>query len=168
MKDKKLIVSALTVSTAFFAALINFEGFQAKPYKDSVGIPTIGVGTTQYPNGQKVKITDKPISKATAIEYAKSHISKDEQRFKASLPNVKLSQTEYDVYLDFAYNFGLANWNKSSMKRELIKGNHISACKALLKYKYAGGKDCSTRANQCIGVWKRQQDRYNRCIGANQ
>ena len=31
-----------------------FEGFRAKPYKDSAGIPTIGYGTIRYPDGSAV------------------------------------------------------------------------------------------------------------------
>ena len=41
-----------------------FEGFRAKPYKDSAGIPTIGYGTIQYPDGKAVTMMtdfrDKP------------------------------------------------------------------------------------------------------------
>jgi len=164
----KVAAASLTVSAAFFTTLISHEGYRIKPYIDSVGVPTIGIGNTVYPDGRKVKITDKPITKQQAIEISKHHVSKDEAKFKASIPDVYLHQTEYDIYLDFAYNFGMANWSKSSMRRELVKGNHIAACKALLKYKYAGGRDCSVRKNNCWGVWKRQLERYNKCIEVNQ
>ncbi|MDX6038210.1 glycoside hydrolase family protein, partial [Acinetobacter baumannii] len=92
---------------------------------------------------------------------------KDEMAFRKSLPGVKLTQTEYDVYLDFVYNFGQSNWNQSSMKRELIKGNHIAACNALLKWKYVAKRDCSIRKNGCYGVWVRQLDRHQKCLSAN-
>lgn len=168
MKNKtKVLAACLTVSAGFFAALIQYEGFSSKPYRDSVGVPTVGIGTTQYPNGQRVKMTDAPVTKDEAVEYARAHLSKDERRFRDSLPNVALSQDEYDIYLDFMYNFGAANWQKSSMRRHLLAGNHKAACQSLLRWKYAGGKDCSIRKNGCYGVWKRQLDRHARCTAAN-
>ena len=48
--------------------ICEFEGFSAKPYKDSAGIPTIGYGFTYYPNGVKVRLTDKSISVAEGKE----------------------------------------------------------------------------------------------------
>ena len=35
------------------ALIKDFEKFRADPYLDSVGVPTIGYGTTQYPDGRK-------------------------------------------------------------------------------------------------------------------
>lgn len=48
-----------------------FEGFRAKPYYCSAGVPTIGYGTTIYPTGEKVKITDKAINGLIATEILK-------------------------------------------------------------------------------------------------
>ena len=41
-----------------------------------------------------------------ALKKAQAHISKEEQRFRASLPGVTLNQAEYDVYMDFVYQYG--------------------------------------------------------------
>ena len=164
----KLIIAGLTASAVFFANLIKYEGFSSRPYLDSGCIATIGIGSTQYENGERVKMTDKPITKERAIEIVKNHVKKDEQAFNKSLAGVKLSQAEYDVYLDFVYNYGQATFNKSSIRKELLKGNYKQACLNLLKYHYIGKKDCIPRNSGCYGVWKRQIDRYNACIGANQ
>lgn len=163
----KYAVGTLAASTAFFASLIGYEGYSSKPYLDSGKVATIGIGSTKYENGTSVKMTDKPITKERAIQISKSHISKDEMAFRKSLPGVKLTQTEYDVYLDFVYNFGQSNWNQSSMKSELIKGNHIAACNALLKWKFVAKRDCSIRSNGCYGVWTRQLDRHQKCLSGN-
>ncbi|OSI06793.1 Phage-related lysozyme (muraminidase) [Neisseria animaloris] len=169
MQNKtKIWVGGMAASAAFFAALIQHEGFRSKPYLDSVGVPTIGIGSTVYPDGRKVKLTDPAITKKQAIAYAKHHSGKDENKFRALLAGVKLSQAEYDVYLDFAYNFGIHTFAKSSMLRNLKYGDYKAACRSLLKYKFAGGRDCSVRKNNCIGVWNRQLDRYNKCMAANQ
>lgn len=160
----KFAVAALVASAAFFTSLISFEGYESKPYKDSGGVATIGIGSTVYEDGSKVKMTDKPITQARAVQIAKSHISKDEMTFRNSLPGVKLSQVEYDVYLDFVYNFGQANWRGSSMRRLLLQNKPRQACDALLKWKYVAGRDCSIRSNGCYGVWKRQLDRQRKCL----
>lgn len=165
MSKTKVWAVGLAAGAAFFTSLIGYEGYKSKPYLDSAKVATIGIGSTSYENGTKVKMTDKPISKERAIQIAKAHIAKDEVAFRKSLQGVKLTQTEYDVYLDFVYNYGQANWNGSSMLRNLKAGQYKQACASLLKYKYVAKRDCSVRSNGCYGVWTRQQDRYNKCIG---
>ena len=134
MSKTKISVLVLAASAAFFTSLIDYEGFKSKPYLDSGKVATIGIGSTTYENGTKVKMTDKPISKDRAIEISKAHVAKDEIVFRKSLQSVKLTQTEYDVYLDFTYNFGQANWNNSSMLRNLKSGKYVQACQSLLKF----------------------------------
>ncbi|WP_336930820.1 lysozyme [Acinetobacter tandoii] len=166
MSKTKYWVMGLAASAAFFSSLELHEGYSAKPYKDSGGVVTQGIGSTVKPNGQSIKMTDPPITRKTAIDWAKTHVAKDEVAFRKSLQGVKLSQVEYDVYLDFTYNFGPANWNQSSMLRNLKAGQYAQACKSLLKWKYVAKKDCSIRKNGCYGVWTRQVDRYEKCMGA--
>lgn len=89
----------------------------------------------------------------------------DEKRFVASLPGVKLHQEEFDVYMDFVGQFGIGNWRASSMRRDLLMGDYVGACNALLLYKYSAGYDCSTPGNKrCYGVWTRQLDRNRKCL----
>lgn len=162
----KISVVLLAASAAFFTSLIGYEGYSSNPYKDTGGVATIGIGSTQYENGTKVKMTDKPINQKRAVQIAQAHITKDEQVFRQSLQDVKLSQTEYDLYLDFMYNFGQANWRSSSMLRSLKAGQYVQACKSLLKWKYVAKRDCSIRSNNCYGVWTRQRGRYKKCMEA--
>lgn len=167
MQNKtKIYATLLAASAAFFGSLEIYEGFSAKPYKDSGGVVTQGIGSTVKPDGSKIKMTDKPIDRKTAQEWAKAHVSKDESAFRKSLTGVKLSQAEYDVYLDFTYNFGQSNWNSSSMLRNLKQGKYKAACDSLLKWKYVAKRDCSVRKNNCYGVWTRQLERHNKCMGA--
>ncbi|KXZ72119.1 lysozyme [Acinetobacter venetianus] len=163
----KISVVLLAASAAFFTSLIGYEGYSSKPYKDSVGVATIGIGSTQYENGQRVKMTDKPITKERAIEISKAHVSKDEVAFRNSIKNARLSQAEYDLYLDFVYNFGQANWNNSSMRTLLNQGRNREACDKLLLWRNAGGRDCRIRSNNCYGVYARQLDRYSKCVAVN-
>lgn len=166
MSKTKYAITILAASAAFFTSLEIHEGYSAKPYKDSGGVVTQGIGSTAKTDGTKIKMTDPPITRKTAQEWAKAHVAKDEVAFRKSLDGVKLSQVEYDTYLDFSYNFGAANWRSSSMLKNLKVGNYTQACKSLLKWKYVAKKDCSIRKNNCYGVWTRQVARYEKCMGA--
>lgn len=174
MSKIKYSVILLAASAAFFTSLEIHEGYSAKPYKDTGGVVTQGIGSTVKPDGTKITMADPAITRKTAQEWAKAHVFKDEVVFRNSLQGVKLSQVEYDTYLDFSYNFGQANWKQSSMLRNLKAGQHKQACNSLLKWKYVTkyvqkkkvSLDCSVRSNNCYGVWVRQVERHSKCIGA--
>ncbi len=166
-KSKFIVTMLAAISVGGIAYTQSKEGTVFVPYKDSVGVPTIGTGTTVYPNGQKVKMTDPKITQKQATEYLKFHIDKDAKIFNKTLLGVPLSQTEYDLYMDFTYQFGTGAWSSSSMLRNLKQGKYKQACDSLLKWKYAAKRDCSVRSNNCYGVWVRQVERHSKCMGAN-
>jgi len=76
-----------------------FEGLRLNAYLDSVGVPTIGWGTTMYPDGSKVKIGDTIIS-AQAEEY----LMEDVKRRSAAMGNLPVNQNQFDAIICFAYN----------------------------------------------------------------
>lgn len=167
-KKIKVAIGLIAASAAFFVPLKIKEGYTSSPVIPVAGdVPTQGHGTTVKPNGQKVKMTDPPISRDTADKWLRYHVSKDEAFLKKSLPNVKLTQIEYEVYLDFIYQYGQSAWSGSSMRRLLLANKPRQACDALLKWKYVAKRDCSIRSNGCYGVWIRQEDRYKKCVGEN-
>ncbi len=172
MKNKYLIgISIVAVSAIGVQWTQDREGTVLIPYYDSGRVPTVGTGTTVYPNGQKVRITDPPITKKQATEFLQYHMKGDAAVLNQSLKGVKLSQDEYDVYADFVYQYGRTTWSNSSMLRNLKQGKYIQACNSLLSYKYItkNGKkvDCSIAANKCSGVWTWQVKRNKKCLGAN-
>ncbi|RUT37769.1 glycoside hydrolase family protein [Acinetobacter baumannii] len=143
------------------------EGYTPKPVIPVKGDrPTIGNGTTFYPDGRTVKMTDPAITRKQAFEYLKFTMNKDAKAFNKTLLNIPISQTEYDLYLDFTYQYGIGAWSSSSMLKNLKVGKYKAACDSLLKYKYVAKRDCSIRKNGCYGVWTRQLERHAKCIGA--
>ena len=48
----------MKTSQAGIDLIKSFEGFRSAPYRDAVGIPTIGYGMTIYPDGRTVKTMD--------------------------------------------------------------------------------------------------------------
>jgi GH24 family phage-related lysozyme (muramidase) len=168
----RTLIGALTVSAAAFATWVASEGFAPKAEIPTKGdVPTIGHGSTRYEDGTPVKMGDT-ITRPRAAELARNLMAKDERDLRASLPpDTRLYQAEYDVYLDFVGQYGIGNWRKSSMRRYVIAGEYAAACKALLNYRFAAGYDCSTLVNgkpnkRCWGVWTRQKQRYDTCMGA--
>ncbi|MBK6052452.1 glycoside hydrolase family protein [Acinetobacter baumannii] len=163
----KYVAAFLAASAAFFVGVKNDEGFTSKPVIPVKGDrPTQGYGSTFKPDGSPVKMTDPPITRATADKWLRNDVAKREVAFKNSLKGVKLSQTEYDLYLDFSYQYGVSAWAGSSMLKNLKLGKYKAACDSLLKYKYVAKRDCSIRSNGCYGVWTRQLERHAKCIGA--
>lgn len=164
-------VAALTLSAAGFAGWQASEGFTDRAVIPTKGdVPTIGHGSTYYEDGTRVKMGDT-ITRKRAAELARNLNNQEEKRFRASIPGAKLTQGEFDVYMDYVGQYGMGNWNKSSMRREVLAGNYAGACKALLKYRFAAGYDCSTTINgkpnkRCWGVWTRQLERHKQCMAA--
>lgn len=159
-KARTLVASLLLSAAAFVGLLVN-EGYTEQaviPVKGDA--PTIGFGTTQG-----VKIGDKT-TPARAVVAVHDHVSKEEVRFRASMPDVQLYQAEYDVYMDWVYQYGIGNWTRSAILKNLLAGDYVAACQTLLKYKFVAGRDCSIRANNCYGVWTRQQERHSKCMDA--
>jgi len=168
-KKGRVAVVLLTLSASGFAAWQAHEGYTEQAVIPTKGdVPTIGHGSTRYEDGRRVQMGDR-ITRQRAVELARNLQRKDERAFAESLPGVKLTQGEYDVYIDFIGQYGMGNWNKSSMRRELLAGRYVPACKALLRYRFAAGYDCSTTVNgqpnrRCWGVWKRQEERVRKCL----
>lgn len=164
MKHPRVAVGALSLSLVAFVGLVGHESFVGEAMIPTKGDrPTVGLGSTFWEDGRAVRLGDK-ITPQRAIQLAATHISKEEEIFRASLPGVALHPGEYDLYMDWVYQYGTGAWRKSSMRSHLLDGSYLASCKALLAYRFAAGYDCSTPFNKrCSGVWTRQLDRFADC-----
>ena len=111
--------------------LAKFEKYVGTPYKDMVGVWTIGYGNTYYPNGKRVKSTDKPITKAEAVKLKMDIVNRDFAAavniiFANEIEKGRLSQNQFDALVCLAYNIGTNALQGSSVAR-LIKQNRMSA-----------------------------------------
>ncbi|WP_025874659.1 glycoside hydrolase family protein [Stenotrophomonas indicatrix] len=163
------LVAALVLSAAGLIAIVEHEGYtDAAVVPTRNDRPTYGFGSTRREDGTPVRLGDRT-TPVRALRTVEAHLAREESQFRASLPGVALTQGEYDTYVDFLYQYGIGNWNGSSTRRHLLRGEYRQACDALLLWKRAGGYDCSTRVNGqpnkvCWGVWQRQQQRHARCL----
>jgi len=85
----------------------DFEGLKLKPYLCSAGVPTIGYGTTRYPNGRKVTMNDKPITKEYADTCFDSDLVAFENDLNSLIKGLHLTQNQYNALLSFGYNLGM-------------------------------------------------------------
>jgi lysozyme len=164
MIDRRAIAT-IAISASALVGIALHEGYSDRaiiPVENDR--PTVGFGSTFREDGSAVQPGDT-ITPPKAIARTLAHIQKDETRIKQCV-TAPLTQTEYDVMVDFAYQYGTRALCNSTIVREANAGNYEAACRGYLLYKRAGGYDCSTPGNRrCPGVWTRSQARYMKCMG---
>lgn len=67
--------------------------------------------------------------------------------------------------LDLGYNVGVGAVCKSSINAKVQSENYAAACATITQFRFAAGKDCSIRSNNCFGVWRRRQWAQAMCNG---
>jgi lysozyme len=126
---------------------------------------TVGFGSTFKEDGSPVQCGET-ITPVQAVKRSLSHIAKDETQLKSCV-TAPLSQKEYDILVNFSYQYGTAATCKSSMVKNINAGNYAQACEGYTLYKMSGGFDCSIPGNKvCSGVWTRNLNRKADCMAA--
>jgi lysozyme len=113
-----------------------WEGFKSKAYQDSVGIWTVGYGSTGANIGPNSKITE-----SEAIDMLKIHIQGVETAIRSRV-KVTITQNQFDALCSFLYNIGTGKFNENSctLLRLLNQGNYRGAAEEFPKWNRAGGK----------------------------
>lgn len=88
------------------ALIKDFEKFRASPYLDSEGIPTIGYGTTSYPDGRKVTLNDPAITEEQGNSFFEHHIDSFTEELNKSEAFRQLNPSQQAALTSFAYNTG--------------------------------------------------------------
>ena len=169
MKNKpRIVIASLTLSAAAMVGLWNHEGWTDTaviPVKGDV--PTVGPGLTKREDGSAVQMGDR-ITPLQGARRSLAHIQKDEAVVKSCL-TAPMHQQEYDLMVDFAYQYGPAALCKSGMVREANAGNYQASCEGYKRYRFVAGFDCSTLVagkpnRRCWWVWERSLKRYEACM----
>ncbi len=148
--SRSLIVT-LVVSGAALVGIANLEAFRPVAYKDSVGVSTIGYGSTEG-----VKMGDK-----ITPERALIRLLKDAEKFGAGIQRcvtVPLFQHEFDAYVSLAYNIGISAFCNSTLVKLLNQGDYVGACLQILRWDKAGGRVLP-------GLTTRRQAELRQCQG---
>jgi lysozyme len=153
VNNPRIVVAALSLSASALVGIALHEGYRDKAYDDGVGVSTIGFGTTSG-----VKPGDR-----ITVERALIRLNDDAERMqkelRACIGDVAMHQHEWDAVVSWAYNVGTGAACKSTLVKKLQTGDYAGACKELLRWTRAGGRELA-------GLVKRRQQEYAKCSGS--
>jgi lysozyme len=128
-------------STKAYDIIRLFEASNAcrlKAYLDTGGVPTIGWGTTAYPNGKKVKMGDV----CTEEEANQWLVNDVESSVKAinRCVKVKIAQSMFDALVSFVYNLGAGKLASSTLLKLINASKFEEAAEQFARWKFDNGK----------------------------
>lgn len=129
----------MNISEQGLSLIKEFEGFSPTPYPDVVKVNTIGYGTTVYPNGNKVLLSDPKCNEAQAEVW----LQNDLKRFVDDLNRMvkgRVAQQQFDALCSLIYNIGATHFQNSTLLRKLNAGDIQGAADEFPKWNKAGGK----------------------------
>lgn len=94
------------------------EGLRLKPYLDTRGIPTIGMGNTYYLDGRKVTMQDKPLTLKEAGDLS-TIVANDFASKVDSLVKSNVNQNQFNALVSLAYNIGINGFKNSTVLRKV-------------------------------------------------
>jgi lysozyme len=117
------------------------EGIILKPYLDSVGIPTIGIGCTYYPGGKRVTMKDKPLKNVQAAWDLFDAVNSNFLFTVYSTTRDDINQNQFNALVSLCYNIGPAGFKGSTVLKLVNKNpNDPKIAGAFEMWKNAGGK----------------------------
>ena len=130
----------MKIDKAGLELIKGFEGFRGKPYKDSVGVPTIGYGLTHYPGGRKVTMEDHDISEQTATWLLEQEVNDHYSPAVDTYLQVPVTQNQFDALVSFSYNLGTNALRKSTLLHKINeKASKKEIVKQFMRWTFAGG-----------------------------
>ena len=116
------------------ALIQEFEGCKLTSYLDSVGVCTVGWGST----GEDVT-PGLTITQEEADNRLRKHLDGVERQI-SRLVTVPLTQGEFDALCSFCYNLGAGALERSTLLKKLNASDYNGAVAEFQKWDKAGGK----------------------------
>jgi len=121
------------------ALIEEFEGIKLKAYKCPKGIPTIGIGSTRYEDGSKVKLGDK-----ISIDYAEVLYEREIDKVRNEVNQLvvpDLNKNQEDALVSFAYNVGITAFKSSTLLEKVNRDPRSNSIKReFMKWTTSGGR----------------------------
>ncbi|MCB2107502.1 MAG: lysozyme [Rhodobacteraceae bacterium] len=133
----------------------SFEGCRLSPYHDCVGFPTIGWGSL-LSRQRYAELSKWP---AISQQEADDILVMDIQRVCRSLArliSVPLTDGQYSALIDFVFNLGAGQFEISTLRKVINRGDYEDAPKQMMRWVYAGGRKLAglVRRRDCeCGLW---------------
>lgn len=123
----------MKIGEAGLALIKEFEGCKLIAYQDSVGIWTIGYGSTRdVHKGMIIDATEAEIRLLRDLEVAEKCVTNS--------VTVPITSNQADALISFTFNLGCGNLRKSTLLRRLNDGDDEGAANEFTKWDMAGGK----------------------------
>jgi len=118
-----------------------FEGLKLEPYLCPANVPTIGYGTTRYPDGVRVTLADGPISEDRALFFLEQELEQSLIEAIELCPNLKDHSAERQgAITDFIYNLGARNFSESTLRKRILAEQWEDVPAQLLRWVKGGGE----------------------------
>ena len=118
----------------------HFEGVHEKPYKCPAGYWTVGCGHLISRNAVLPNSWNRTLTPLEIDELLKRDLLRFEVGLSSMLPNVLLTQNQFDALVSFCFNLGMGTFQRSTVRSALLRNDQKRAIAVLLKYCRAGGK----------------------------
>ena len=123
-----------TTSAAGRAALMAREGCRLEAYRDSVGVPTIGVGHTGRASPPMVAM-GMTISRAEADAIFAGDLAPFEAAVDRATP-ASTGTNQFDACVSLAFNIGVRGFIGSTVVHKLVAGDVSGAADAFLMWEH--------------------------------
>lgn len=141
------VAAEANVPVSCIRVIRKWEGCLKKVGADSFGpylcpahVATIGIGTTVWPDGKRVRLTDAPISS----EHAEEVLAFDIGRRYAPAVDRAFTKwrhgNERAACISFTYNVGTSGFSNSTLVFLLRRGQYDRAANEFLKWVNGGGR----------------------------
>ncbi len=108
------------------------------PYLDPIGIPTIGYGSTWGLDADRVTMSHPPITMNEA-EFLLSREAKVAELAVMKLIRSELTPNMFSALVSLTYNIGSGNFQSSTLRMKLNRGQYEDAAGEFWKWRRAGG-----------------------------
>ena len=129
----------MKVSERALTMLRHHEGVRFKPYRDPIGLWTVGVG---HLIGDGKTLPDD-WNKTFSLDEVNEILKRDLRRFERGVERlcpVGLTQPRLDALVSFSFNLGLGTLQRSSLRMKHNREEFDEAANVFLRYNRAGGR----------------------------
>ena len=129
----------LHINEAGMELIKHYEGWRESPYLCSAARPTIGYGSTWDRHGNAVTLDHPDITEKQGEYLLQREVRHSEEAIKR-LITAELTQNMFSSLCSFIYNVGSGNFQKSTLRMKLNRGQYESAADEFPKWRKAGGR----------------------------